>query len=89
MPLLGRKLPTRPKNGKHGKKRQTLKSYNTAQVVQYGKIRVKYHKAYYANTPYHPSLTLTHTHTQTPTRTRTIPEGADWGNVQICALFAL
>jgi hypothetical protein len=43
----------RPKNSK---KRQIAQSYNTAQFVQYIKIRVKYHTAYYTNTPYDPSL---------------------------------
>jgi hypothetical protein len=33
------------KSPKNGKKRQILQSYNTAQFVQYGKIRVKYHTA--------------------------------------------
>ena len=47
--LLGRKLPK-------DQKMANLQSYNTAQLVQYVKIRVKYHTAYYTNTPYDPSL---------------------------------
>jgi len=50
---MGRKLPKKAKNGQ---KRQTLQSYNTAQFVQYGKIRVKCDAAYYMNTPYDTSL---------------------------------
>jgi hypothetical protein len=41
--------------GQERQKKANL-SYNTAQFVQYGKIRVKYHTAYYTNTPYNPSL---------------------------------
>jgi hypothetical protein len=48
-----------PKKTKKGKTRQILQSYNTAQFVQYGKIRVKYHTAYFTNTPYDPSLFFT------------------------------
>ena len=55
-PLLGRKLP---KKVKKGKRRQILQSYNTAQFVQYGKIRVKHHTGFYTNTPYDPSLVNT------------------------------
>ena len=43
----------RPNNGKKGK---ILLSYNAAQFVQYGKIRVHYDMAYYTKTPYDTSL---------------------------------
>jgi len=35
-----------------------LQSYDTAQLIQYGKIRVKYHTANCTNTLYDPSLML-------------------------------
>jgi hypothetical protein len=54
--LKGRCWRNLPKKAKNRQKRQILQPYNTAQFVQYGNLRVKYHAAYYTNTPYDPSL---------------------------------
>jgi hypothetical protein len=53
------------KKPKNGKKRQNLQSYQQAQFVQYGSLRVKYHTAYYTNSPYDPSQIFIYTSTST------------------------
>jgi hypothetical protein len=70
----------RPKKGKKG---QILQSHNTAQFVQYGKIRVKYDTAYYTNTLYDTSLVGTLiTDIHLPLHAQCVAGGAQVGRVE-------